>query len=319
MSSQSQRRQRRKLSPSTESLENKTVLSAGMGSTFAIDPGVIAQAGGTSTIKFTVNPSDFTAPKGGKIVIGVDVAASTSGGTVKPSITGITSSNGQRVSLEHGRYSKAVVKANKLSSPTTTAVLATIQVPKAGQKPITYTLHVKGLNRTSGQYLAGFYLPGDVSGDGVVDKSDIETITKALGSTSTSSTYSFDADSNRDGKITIQDMKPALANVGAKVTISPVLQVNLDPASDSGIQDRITNIRTVTLDGTGSPNAKLTFVQTAGQVPTVTTTADASGKFSAQVALADGSNTFTVTATDSFGQTISGNIAPITYSTSAPT
>ena len=43
MSSHNQRRQRRKLTPGAESLENKTVLSAGMGSTFAIDPGVVAK------------------------------------------------------------------------------------------------------------------------------------------------------------------------------------------------------------------------------------------------------------------------------------
>ncbi len=318
MSSQEKRRGRRKLSPGTESLESKTVLSAGMGSTFAIDPGVIAKAGGASTVKFTINPADFQAPKGGKLVIGIDVAASTNS-SAKPSIVSVTSSNGSPVRLQHGRYSKALVKANNLSSRDTSAVLATIQVPKSGQKPINYTVHVKGLNKTSGQYLVGFYLPGDLSGDGIVDKTDVESLTKLLGASSTSSNYSFDADSNRDGKITVQDMKPALSNVGGKVTISPVVQVNLDPASDSGLQDRITNIRTVTLTGTASPNAKITFVETGGKAPTVQTTADASGKFSVQETLGDGSNVFSVTSTDSFGQTISGNIAAITYSTTAPT
>jgi hypothetical protein len=318
MSSQGARRHRRNLSPRTESLEDKTLLSAGMGSTFAIDPGIITKAGGSSTIKFTINPSDFTAPKGGKIVLGIDVAAN-SGSSVKPAIVSVTSNNGRGVRVQHGHYSKALVKSNKLPNSNTSAVLATVQVPRSGQKPITYTLHVKGLSRTSGQYLAGFYLPGDVNGDGVVDKTDIETITKDLGSNSTSSTYSFDADSNRDGKITIQDMKPALSNVGATVTISPIVQVNLDPASDSGLQDRITNIRTVTLTGTTSPNAKITFVEASGKAPAIATTADASGHFSVQETLGDGSNTFAVTSTDSFGQVISGNIAPITYSTTAPT
>jgi hypothetical protein len=316
MSSRNARRQQRKLSPGTESLEEKTLLSAGMGSTFAIDPGIITKAGGGSTIKFTVDPKDFTAPKGGKLVIGIDVAPN-SGSTVKPSIVSVTSRRGGGVRLQRGHYSKALVKANGLSSRNTSAVLATIRVPRSGQKPITYTLHVKGLNRTSGQYLVGFYLPGDLSGDGVVDKTDIETLTKNLGSNSTSSTYSFDADSNRDGKITIQDLKPALANVDGKVTISPIVQVNLDPASDSGAQDRVTNIQTVTLTGTASPGAKVSFVEIAGKAPTVHTVADASGKFSVQETLGLGSNTFTVTSVDGFNQTISGNIAPITYSTTA--
>jgi hypothetical protein len=316
MSSQEARRHQRKLSPGTESLEDKTLLSAGMGSTFAIDPGVITKAGGGSSLKFTIDPANFTAPKGGKLVIGIDVAAN-SGSTVKPSITGVSSSRGGGVRIQRGHYSKALVKANHLPSRNATAILATIHVPKAGQKPISYTLHVKGLNRTSGQYLVGFYLPGDLDGSGIVDKTDIETLTKDLGSNSTSKTYSFDADSNRDGKISIQDLKPALSNVDGKVTISPIVQVNLDPASDSGLQDRITNIQTVTLTGTATPGAKLSFVETAGKAPTVHTVADASGNFSVQEQLGEGSNTFSVTSTDSFNQTISGNIAPITYSTTA--
>ena len=36
------------------------------------------------------------------------------------------------------------------------------------------------------------------------------------------------------------------------------------------------------------------------------------------VPLGDGSNTFNVTTTDAFGQSITGQIAPVTYSTNPP-
>ena len=42
------------------------------------------------------------------------------------------------------------------------AVLATIRVPKAGQAPMVYTVQVQGASETTGKYLVGFYLPGDV-------------------------------------------------------------------------------------------------------------------------------------------------------------
>ena len=43
------------------------------------------------------------------------------------------------------------------------------------------------------------------------------------------------------------------------------------------------------------------------------TTADATGNYSIIVPLVRGTNTFQVTSTDAFGQTIQGNLAPVTY------
>ena len=99
-------------------------------------------------------------------------------------------------------------------------------------------MQVKGLNSTTGKYLLGFYLPGDTNGDGTVNKTDITTIKSLLGDAATNSNYSFDADVNRDGIINGKDVTLAKQNLGAHDQVSPVVSVNLDPASDPAATGR---------------------------------------------------------------------------------
>ena len=107
-------------------------------------------------------------------------------------------------------------------------------------------------------------------------------------------------------------------NYGAKTTVSPIITVNLDPATDGPLNDRITNHNPVHFTGTVTPNATVTFSEINGNSPGATTTADAAGNYSIWVPLGNGSNTFQVTTTDAFGQSISGQIAPVTFSTNPP-
>jgi cyclophilin family peptidyl-prolyl cis-trans isomerase/uncharacterized protein YegP (UPF0339 family) len=88
--------------------------------------------------------------------------------------------------------------------------------------------------------------------------------------------------------------------------------LGLDAASDTGTQgDNTTDLATVTLVGTTSPNVSVELTQTGA-----TTTSDGSGNFSfTNVALVAGDNPFTVEATDpsgttSFSTTITRNAAP---------
>ena len=57
------RRVHRRTSPVPELLEDRMVLSAGEGSTFAIMPGSVTTAGQVSTINFKIDPTLFTAAK----------------------------------------------------------------------------------------------------------------------------------------------------------------------------------------------------------------------------------------------------------------
>ncbi len=309
-------RRHRCLAP--EVLESRLVMSSGQGSTMAIMPGNVTTASQVTTLDFQISPTLFTPAKNGKIVLGLDIEPATSSSTTstttsfKPQIVSITSPSGHVMRAQHLKYDPTVAKANKLGTATTSAVLFTVPVPKTGQPAADYSVQVKGLGGSTGQFLLGFYLPGDVAGTGTVTQTDIQTIHSHLGKNANDSKYNFDADLNRDGVINGQDLKLAQENLGASTEVSPVVSVNLNPASDPAA-NRTSPYSTVGFSGQTTPDATIAFVdQSSGT--TTTTTADSSGNYSIIVPLVTGSNTFTVTTADGFGQSISGSISPVVYS-----
>ena len=303
---------------SLELLEDRQLLSAGAGSTFAIMSGTVATASQVSSVQFKINPSDFTPTRGGKILLGIDVAADPNT-SIQPEIVSVKNANGQVAGgLIHSAYTRQIIKAKKLTDPISSAVLISLPVPKAGQAPAVYTVQVRAANKTTGDYLLGFYLPGDVAGTGTVTQADLQTIKSDLGVTASSSNYNFDANVTRNGKISPADLAFAAMNLGASTKISPIISVNLNPATDGPLNDRITNVKTVNFTGTVTPGATVTFTEINNNSPGATTTADASGNYSIMVPLGKGSNTFDVTTMDAFGQSISGQISPVTYSANPP-
>jgi hypothetical protein len=314
-------RRRRCLAP--EILEERLVLSSGQGDTFAIMPGNITTAGQVSSIPFTINSTLFTPteakPHQGMIEVGIDVTpvtasstttSTTSTASVSPEIVGVESSTGQQIKISHTTYYSKIAKADKLGKSPTSAVLLWLKVP--ANSADSYTVEVKGLRHTTGQYLVGFYLAGDASGDGVVNSTSITTIKSLLGDAATNSNYSFNSDVNRDGIINHQDVMLAEENMGAATLVSPVVAVNLNPASDPS-ENRTTNLSVVNFEGTMTPNGTITFANDNNNGATTTATADSSGAYSINVPLVLGSNTFTVTTLDGFGQSIAGEISPVTY------
>jgi hypothetical protein len=324
-SKESQRADRRR-SLTPELLEDRMVLSSSQGSTFAIMPSAVTTAGKDSSVPFTVSSTIFTpgTKMHGKITLGVDVTAVTPAGSqssnlpttataVKPEIVSVTTPDGKVIPVQHTHYYPKIAKANKLGHTPTSAALFTIKVPAADQGPGTYSIQVKGLQHSTGQYLLGFYLPGDTNGDGSVNSTDITTIKSVTGDAATSSNYNFDADVNRDGIVNGQDLKLAEKNMGASTTVSPVVSVNLDPNSDpSGT--RTTPYSAVHFAGKVTPDATVVFANQSNNGAKTTVTADSTGAYSIMVPLASGSNTFTVTTQDAFGQSISGSISPVVYS-----
>lgn len=91
-----------------------------------------------------------------------------------------------------------------------------------------------------------------------------------------------------------------------------MISVNLDPASDPA-GNNTTPYSTVHFAGTTTPNATVTFLDEASGTKTSTST-DSTGAYSIMVPLITGSNTFTVTTQDGFGQSITGSINPVVYS-----
>ena len=151
-----------------------------------------------------------------------------------------------------------------------------------------------------------------MTGAGAVGKADIQTIKSDRGKLATNSKYVFDADVNRDGIINNTDLQIARENLGVTTKVSPVVSVNLDPASDPAAS-RTTTLSTVHFAGTTTPDASVKFVDQSGG-GTTTATTDSTGAYSILVPLVSGSNTFTVTTADGFGQSISGTISPVVYS-----
>ncbi len=315
--SHKQPRKKRGRNLSLELLEDRQLLSSGEGSTFAIMSGTVATANHVSSVQFKINPSDFTPTRGGKILLGIDVAADPNT-SIQPEIVSVKNANGQVAGgLIHSAYTRQIIKAKKLTDPISSAVLISLPVPKAGQASAVYTVQVRAANKTTGDYLLGFYLPGDVAGTGTVTQADLQTIKSDLGVTASSSNYNFDANVTRNGKISPADLAFAAMNLGASTKISPIIGVNLNPADDP-LNDRITSDKTVNFTGTVTPGATVTFTEINNNSPGATTTADTSGNYSIMVPLGNGSNTFDVTTMDAFGQSISGQIAPVTYSANPP-
>jgi hypothetical protein len=312
-------RRPRKISLQTEGLEARALMTSGAGNTFAIMKSSIDAAKAMAVIPFTIDSTHFTLNNRGKLMIGVDVAAQT-GSTILPHVVAVEDMQTHRmIPVSHAIYTKSVQRATPGEGSQTTAAIATLTPWKKGSAGGShdYAAIVSGLKNTTGALLVGFYLPGDANGDGVVNNTDIGLIKGTLGANANASTYNFAYDTNRGGVIDGADLNLAKQNLGASTTITPVVAANLDAASDSGLQDRITNIQVVQFDGTASPGAAITYSEINGNAPTATTNADINGNYILHVTLGNGDNTFNVSAKDSFGQTVSGEISPVTYSVNA--
>jgi hypothetical protein len=300
----------------TERLEDRQMLTGGVGSTFAIIPATISKAGGTVSVPFNLDPSLFTDPKNRSFTLGLDIAAN-SGSTANPEVVSITTPTGKVIPVTHTAFDSKVKRSGDLAtSKITTAALVTIPgLKQAGTKSDTYKVNVKGMQNTSGGVLVGFYLPGDADGNGTVQTADINAIKYELNDDATNSKYTFDADVNRNGVVDSSDLKLATSNLGIGTTISPVISANVAPSMMTDPTTNTTNLSNITVTGAATPGATITFSETGE--PATTATATSTGTYSINLPLLTGSNTYSVSTSDAFGQTITGAINAITYNPNA--
>lgn len=326
--SQSTPKRRRTPTLSVSALETRQLMTGGVGNTFAIVPAAINRAGGQVSVSFALDPKLIQVPKGKKtITLGLDVAPD-SGSGAQPVVTSVTAPGNKTLPVAAATFDKSV-KNGKADGNGNKSSAVTVTIPTkallAGRTE-TYKLNIKGANQKTGNVLVGFFLPGDADGNGVVDQADSNATSFAMGAVAASSTstaatdtskYDFDIDANRNGKVDKADLKFVALNRGVKVMVSPVITANLDPASDSGKPDRVTNVQNITITGTATPGAAVTYAEASDKTTPATATADAAGNYTVNIRLGDGSNTFKVSTRDGFDQKIEGTIAPITYSTTA--
>ncbi|MCA1684895.1 MAG: hypothetical protein LC745_02695 [Planctomycetia bacterium] len=314
--SQSSKRRRRETTLAPESLETRDLMTGGMGNTIAVIPGSVTKANQTAAIHFTIDPAHFTLPKG-KFMLGIDIAAP-SGSTLKPQIASVSNPNGSNDPVVHSRYAAGLPSGAVAAGATTTAVLAPVHWNhKNPNGSVTYTVNVRGLKGSTGAFLVGFYLPGNAGGGGTVTQADLKTIQSELGVNASSTKYTFDADANRDGHITPADVSIAKQNMGVSTTIVPTASSHLDEIGQSMPNSRVLTVPTAHFTGTATPGSTVKYMNTSGGVQALSASADSKGNYGITVPLSLGNNTFKVTTSDAFGQSISGTIAPVTYAPNA--
>ena len=121
--SKESRPRRRHLQPAPDVLEDRMVLSAGEGSTFAIMPGSVPGPGLVGKTSFKIAPTLFSTPKkDGKILVGIDVTPAQAAGTttstspLQPDILGVKDSSGHMIPVQHSTYNRTVMKTNNSSA-----------------------------------------------------------------------------------------------------------------------------------------------------------------------------------------------------------
>ncbi len=313
MQSQKSKRRSRKAKPAAETLEARSLLTGGAGNTFALESVTIPSAGGTVNVPFTIDPRNFTLPKG-KFALGVDVAPA-SGSSVKPLISEIISPTGNPVSQAfHSIYNPHLTHLQVASGKGTSAVLTPIvMIPGQPNTPVTYQVQITAEGGTSGSVLVDFYLPGDVNGTGTVTKQDVQEVRSLVGTRANSKRYNFQADTNRDGRIGLIDVAYTRQNLGVSTNLLPFVSAQLNPATDTSYPSRLTTDQIIQFNGQASPYATVSFTSPNNSFSAITTNTNAQGNYTVNIPLVQGMNYFNVGSTDLFGQHITGSVTPVQY------
>lgn len=301
-------RRRRTRSIQAETLESRSLMTGGVGNTFAISSTAIESADQVKTVEFKVDKTLFTRPAN-RIVMGIDVAPGQNS-SANPFVVGLTDSAGKTVRGLTRAYMNNATNRKSIDS-LSSATVTELRAP--GNATQTFRVSVTATGKTTGGVLVGFYLPGDANGDGVVDATDVKSIKSLNGRKTGDATYAFEADANRDGIINRVDYRIAVKNFGVKTIVTPVVSANFDPEPNGGATNRTTTQQTGVFTGQATPGASITYTEIAGKASPVATNADPSGNYKVSIPLAEGSNTFRVSIADGFGQKIDGNIAAVTY------
>ena len=310
------RRVRARLSvlPGAEALEDRGLMTAGGGSTVAILRGQVAAMNVPTVVNFTLDPKNVETNRGA-ITLGFDVAAPTTSKLAPVvAVAADVAANPLHPTSVRILPGSGVLRGTSATDATPSPTLVTLGSRfRPVALPTSLAIQVAGVNATTGDFLAGVYLPGDADGSGKVDAADLKAIRSRLRSSTGSLTYSFDADSNRDGRIGFDDLMIAYRNKGASVSLAPVITSNLDPATDTGNLDRVTTTSTAHFTGVASANATITYADATGKAAPVTVPTSPMGTYDITLPLVVGPNRFRVSMVDTSGQSISGLIDPVNY------
>jgi hypothetical protein len=184
-----------------EGLETRRALSAGGGVPFASMPGRIDKAGHAATLVFRLEPGRFLSDRSIPLLLGLD-AEPVPGSTVDPKVVRI-------VGLDGRSTTGIATRGGPLVTHVALPVL----------KPSVYEIKVVGRHGTTGTFTINAFLPGDVNGDGVVDRVDLARVRFGYGSHAGGPRYTPAADFNNDGKIGHTDFGLTKRNLGSSVKV----------------------------------------------------------------------------------------------------
>jgi hypothetical protein len=176
--------------------------------------------------------------------------------------------------------------------------------------PGPFAVGVTGRHATTGPFLLGADLPGDVNGDGKVDMQDEQAAAAAYNTKVGDKNYNPNADFNHNGQVGQEDLRLLLRNLAPLTPIHP-LKVDLTLAPQDQARGHhpntsggVTHNRQVTILGRTTPESFVIADGGQGNFSFTGTAyvADAQGNFSVPVTLSNGITTFTFLAIDPFGQ-----------------
>lgn len=293
-----------KSGPRLEALEDRVLLASSVtGNNFALISRPVEVPSEVVQIPVNVTSQHFTMPRG-SMILGIDVIDQP-GSNLQPRVLMVTDGSGATL--------------GDITGPENRATIVNVTRPRGVPvQTLTLTVAATTANPEPGAVLTGYYLPGDANADGRVDGRDFRLTQALVGAKRGDANYNFDADANRDGVIDQQDLRLLRRNIGVATKVAPMISANLDPASDTGLPDRVTRLREVRFQGAATPGTVMTFTERANAFDPVQVTVGNDGTYQVQIAIADGENRIDVEAADPFGQIFRGALSPVTHDPEAP-
>ena len=275
-------------------LEDRTLLSSGMGARFAVFQGRLsAQAGDGHAIQ--VDRFGFRPGRGNQVLLRVDARAA-DGSSLDPGAVDLAS-NGPR--------------GVQVVSETDDAGSGKDGVTIAAVGPGALTIRPTAEGGTQGGYSVGVSLAGDVNGDFRVDRSDLFAIRSAFGRMPTEPGPSPEAaDVDGDGVVGLRDWAIAFRNLGASTSFRPLeLTAGVDPSDDpDGDRAVDEDVEETALVGKAAPGSTVRLDVGGDGTFESTAVAGADGSFRFDVPLALGANAFAIRAQGPDGQVVESRI-----------
>jgi hypothetical protein len=285
-------RRRRRARPRLVALEDRTLLAAESGA-FASFSGTFTGPYPRAAIPLTISRADFTLASG-HVLLGLDMQTPDR--------------------LRIGPDGPGSVRT--LASPDGSGY----RVVELGAG--TYTLDVSATGPAGQSYRIAVSLAGDPRGAFQVNSQDLATIRTLQGERKGHPGYLAAADVNHDGVINARDLRLARLNVGAATQVRPLaVTLGLGPSVATTAGGAVYQ-PTVNVHGQTTPGARVVLYGVAGNpaittlssdpslvpAPSLTTTADAQGRYAFTISTAVGANALHVVATDGFGQQSSASL-----------